>query len=153
MAAPRIRPAGPDHLATLLALDRAVFAEDAIPIPDALAENLGAMRADPDALIVRLGDGPQPLGHASATLTRGAEFGLAAELEDLSVVPEARGRGYAARRLSAAVAWAESRGARVISLVNTPEAEQGLAAFSARFGVAPSGRALLNRTTTAEPGR
>lgn len=142
-----IRTATPGDLETLATLYAAFFAEDAIAVPPALRDNLAAMLADPDALVALAGPAEAPLGLVSATLTRGAEFGLSAELEDLYVVPAMRGRGLARRLIGHAVAWCEGRGARVLSLVVTPEAEadQGLVAFYARFGFADSGRRLLIR--------
>lgn len=147
MSAAEIRAATPDDAASLAPLYAAFFTEDAVPVPPDLTANLAAMLADPDAMVAILGPSATPLGLVSASLTRGAEFGLSAEIEDLYVVPEARGQGHARRLLEHAISWCEGRGARVLSLVITPEAEadQGLSALYTRFGFRDSGRLLMIR--------
>ncbi|MEL6218586.1 MAG: GNAT family N-acetyltransferase [Pseudomonadota bacterium] len=140
-----LRAATAADLPALVALYAAFFREDAVPVPAALQANLAAMLDDQDAMIALLGDPPH--GLVSATLTRGAEFGLSAEIEDLYVVPSARGTGLARRLMTHALDWCDRRGARAVSLVVTPEAEaeQELTAFYTRFGFIDSRRRLLIR--------
>lgn len=147
-----IRRAAPSDAATLLPLYAAFFAEDGVAF-DALrhAETLAAMLADDRAALWVAGDDGTARGLVSATLSRGVEFGLSAEIEDLYVVPPLRGRGLARRLFETALAWAEARGAVEIGLVVTPEAEadQGLTRFYRRFGFEDSRRILMLRNRRA----
>lgn len=142
-----IRPAWPEDAPALEPLFRAFFAEDRIPVSPDLAANLKAMLADDRAQIWVLEIGGEACGLASAALTRGVEFGLSAEIEDLYVAPAHRGGGHARALIETAIAWCEAQGAREIGLVIAPEAEaeQGLSRFYARFGFADSGRRVFYR--------
>lgn len=143
-----IRRAGAADAGRLAPLYADFFAEDGIPLPPDLAANLAAMIADPRAAVWCL-DAPEdaapPIGFASATLSRGAEFGLSAEIEDLYVVPAHRGHGHARALFETALDWCRALGAAEIAVVVTDiaEADQGLAAFYARFGFRDAGRRIL----------
>lgn len=153
-SAAECRAAGREDLSELAALYRAFFAEDAIALPAGLEENIAAMLDDPRAAIwlLKAGGGPA-LGFSSATLTRGAEFGLSAEVEDLYILPAARGQGHSKRLLAAALAWCRARGAKVASVVVTPEAEaeQGLSRFYTAQGFADTGRRIYLCDLAAKP--
>ena len=142
-----VRPARADDAPALEPLFRAFFAEDRIPVSPDLAMNLLAMLADDRARIWVLEVDGAAQGLASAALTRGVEFGLSAEIEDLYVTPAHRGQGHARALIEAAIAWCEARGAREIGLVIAPEAEaaQGLSRFYGRFGFTDSGRRVFYR--------
>lgn len=146
-----IRRAGPVDLEILSPLYEAFFLEDAIAVArDDLRGNLAAMLADARAAIwIALGEGGSPAGLSSATLTRGAEMGLTAEIEDLYVVPGFRGQGLSRRLLETALAWAEAQGAREQFLVITPEAEaeQALTKLYARYGFRLSDRLAMIRSS------
>ena len=142
--------AGPDDADQLLPLIAAFFREEGIETPpEAQHRNLLAMMAAPEAHILSAKSGDKLLGFASATLTRGIEFGLAAEIEDLYVVPDARGKGLARRLMQALIAWCESQGAQEIIVVITPEGMEAidLLAFYRRFDFRDSGRKLLYRSS------
>jgi len=151
-AEPALRIAGPEDAGRLAPLYAAFYVEDGMVPPAAGFEaNLRRMLGDPRAgLIVAEADG-RILGFASITLGFGIEFGWSAELEDLFVRPEDRGRGLARRLVEEAARLARSRGATEIWLVITPEGEatHGLSAFYARRGFAATGRILMSRTLGA----
>lgn len=145
----RIRPAGPADHATLLPLYLAFFREDAIATPpEAVAMNLALMLQDPRARLLLAEEDGTPMGLAAGSLTFGVEFGCAAELEDLYVIPAARGRGLARQLAQAVIDWAEEAGAGEVILVITPEAEarQGLTTFYARLGFRDARRITLYRS-------
>ena len=144
-----IAAARPDDAGPLLPLIAAFFREEGIETPpDAQRRNLLAMMAAPDSRILLAKAGDRPVAFATATLTRGIEFGLAAEIEDLYVVPDARGKGLAGRLMQVLIAWCESNGAQEIIVVITPEGMEAidLPAFYRRFGFHDSGRKLLYRS-------
>lgn len=141
---------GPDDAEQLLPLIAAFFREEGIETPrEAQRRNLLAMMAAPETRILAARSCGELLGFATATLTRGIEFGLAAEIEDLYVVPDARGKGLARRLLQALIAWCESQGAQEIIVVITPEGMEAidLPAFYRRFDFRDSGRKLLYRSS------
>ncbi len=145
-----IAAAKPDDAESLLPLIAAFFLEEGIETSlDAQRRNLLTMMAAPDSRILLAQAGSRPIAFATATLTRGIEFGLAAEIEDLYVVPEARGCGLARRLMDQLIDWCERQGAQEIIVVITPEGMEAidLPAFYRRFGFRDSGRKLLYRTS------
>lgn len=150
-----IAAAEPDDAESLLPLISAFFREEGIETPlDAQRRNLLTMMAAPGSRILLAQAGGRPVAFATATLTRGIEFGLAAEIEDLYVVPEARGRGLARQLMDELIAWCERQGTQEIIVVITPEGMEAidLPAFYRRFGFCDSGRKLLYRSS-ADPSQ
>lgn len=142
--------AGLHDVQGLVPLYERFFAEDAIEVAHTdIADNLKQMLADKRAAVFIATTGGQVLGLASASLTCGVEFGWAAEIEDLFVLPEHRGQGLARQLIDAALRWADEWGARQIILIITPEAEeaQSLTALYAKFGFVRSDRILMYRGT------
>ena len=141
-----VREATEGDIEELAALYAEFFAEDAIDTADIdLDSNIRRMIRDSRARIwVAVHDG-EIAGLASASLTYGVEFGSAAEIEDLYVTPEARGKGLARRLFETALAWSEAAGAAEILLVITPEAEaaQSLTKLYRRFGFRDSRRIVM----------
>ena len=125
------------------------FVEDAIEVGRVEIEvNLRRMLADDRAAVFIAIADRQVVGLASASLTCGVEFGWAAEVEDLFVVPERRGQGLARRLIETALEWANDRGVRQTSLVITPEAEeaQSLTTLYSKFGFVRSDRVMMYRS-------
>ncbi|WP_322891687.1 MULTISPECIES: GNAT family N-acetyltransferase [unclassified Yoonia] len=144
-----VRRAFPDDIDHLLPLFLAFFAEDSITTPAAAVRtNLARMLAADRACLFIAERNGTAIGLASGSLTNGVEFGCTVELEDLYVVPEARGQGLAAQLIGAVVGWATAEGAAGVILVITPEAEQdqSLTRFYARMGFEPLPRITMYRT-------
>lgn len=77
----------------------------------------------------------------------GIEYGLSAELDDLYVLPEARGAGVAGGLLEAICAWCRQKGWTALLVTVTPdgEAHHHLSRFYQRRGFARTGRVILER--------
>ncbi len=122
------------------------FAEEGFDTPpDRLRARLALLLAEPGSAVFLAWEGGRAIGVATVTTVIGLEFGRSAELEDLYVLPEARGRGVAGALIDAARAWCRERDCAVLAVVVTPagQAERGLLDFYARRGFRASGRVLL----------
>lgn len=150
-----IRPVEETDLEPLCRLYEAFFTEDAIETPsDDIRRNLLFMMKDSRAAIwVAEDEKNEILGFSSASITYGVEFGCAAEIEDLYVRPQDRGKGLSKSLLNCAMQWAEGTGAQEIILVITPESEadQGLTAFYERFGFRNSHRTVMSHPVDRKP--
>lgn len=121
IAPPTLRAAGPADLATVLPLAVAFYAEDGFATSEhALRSNLAALLASPAARVAVVHSADHLLGFAVSTTSFGLENGLIAELEDLFVVPSARGRGLAGRLIADSAGWAREQGCRRLELVIAP---------------------------------
>lgn len=82
---------------------------------------------------------------ATVTTSSGIEFGFSAELEDLYVLPEARGSGVGGELISAVKDWCRAQGCTLLSVVVTPEGQtaHNLVEYYGRRGFRESGRTLL----------
>jgi aminoglycoside 6'-N-acetyltransferase I len=89
----------------------------------------------------------QPVGVATATTTEGIELGLSAEMEDLYVLPEARGSGAGRALIGAVAGWCRARGCSLVAVVVTPEgqAAHDLVGYYRAQGFEETGRTLLFR--------
>ncbi len=124
--APLLRPVTAIDHAELLALARTFHSEDGHPLDD------GGERAIRETCaghpLVRgylIHEGEVTLGYCVLTLGFGIEFGgPEIFLDDLYLVPEARGRGIGDMVLAAIDAEARRLGARAIHLVVVPENER-----------------------------
>jgi aminoglycoside 6'-N-acetyltransferase I len=99
-----------------------------------------------NAVFMALEDG-RLVGVATVTTGFGFETGCYAEVEDLYVEPEQRGRGLAVALLDAAFAWCRSEGCAEVEVVVTPDAEarHGLGEWYRRQGFADTGRMIYSR--------
>lgn len=89
--------------------------------------------------------GEEAQGVATVTTSVGVEYGCAAEIDDLYVLPQARGRGVASALIEAVCAWCRERGCTTILVTVTPEGEaaHGLMGFYQRRGFVHMGRVIL----------
>lgn len=143
-----IRSATSNDIDRLSQLYAAFFSEDAIVFEaENLSANLAIMLGDERACIFVVETDGIIAGLASATLTFGVEFGWAAELEDLYIVPGCRGRGLANMLAGTVLDWADDQGATEVVLVITPEAEaeQALTGFYKKLGFRDSQRTTMYR--------
>lgn len=136
-----------DDLGPAAVLLQRFFAEEGFATPNEritahLAQLVGL---DICAALLACREG-EPVGVATVSFDFGIEFGWAAEIGDLYVVPEARGLGLARRLVGAAAAFARKRGASLLYVTVTPHGEDaGLMAFYRRLGFADDGRRILAR--------
>jgi aminoglycoside 6'-N-acetyltransferase I len=122
------------------------FAEEGFDTPRAqigaeLVELIGAS----GSAVFLARQGEHPVGVATVTTTRGIELGMSAELEDLYVVPEARGTGVGGALIEAVKEWCRSRGCSLVAVVVTPEGQavHDLMAYYRGRGFQETGRTLL----------
>lgn len=85
------------------------------------------------------------MGVATVTTTRGIEFGISAELEDLYVVPQARAAGVGSALIGAVKDWCRSQGCSLVAVIVTPEgqAAHNLIEYYNARGFRETGRTLL----------
>ncbi len=144
-----IQPATQQDTGRLMPMVLAFMAEEGIHTAEAdIARNLDAMLAHPSAMLwIVLADDGDAIGFMTATQTVGLEFGKAAELEDLYVIPSERGKGLARQMVAAALDWAEAQGVRELILFVTPDGQsQGLKTFYKKLGFAPVDRLMFARS-------
>lgn len=142
------REAHRSDIVQLIPLFCRFFDEEGMAVdPARLTENLGRMLEDDRAHIVLALEGTAIIGFVSITLTIGVEFGLAAEIEDLYVVPGYRGHGLSRQLMEQALAWCETEKASEVIVVITPTGhhDQGLAGFYTKFGFTDSKRLVMYR--------
>jgi aminoglycoside 6'-N-acetyltransferase I len=102
-------------------------------------------REDTAAFVALIGD--EVVGGAAMSTSYGLETGLCAELQDVYVEPEARGRGAGGALVEAGLMWAERMGCWEVSLVLTPaaRADRHLLDWFAKRGFADAGRVAWRR--------
>ena len=89
----------------------------------------------------------EAVGVATVSMEFGIEFGWSAELGDLYVVPEGRGKGVARALVEAAEAFLKAEGAAGYQVTVTPHGgDAGLHRFYRSLGFADEGRLLLFRS-------
>lgn len=115
------RVAEPADLRDLLTLAGAFYREDGFTTaPEVLAGRLEVLVGSP-AAHVTVAPGPaEPVGFAITTTGFGLEDGPIAELEDLYVARDARGRGLGRALLTDSVAWARAHDCRLLEVVVAP---------------------------------
>ncbi|RED53509.1 GNAT family N-acetyltransferase [Aestuariispira insulae] len=141
-----VREARDEDREELVHLVSQFFEEEGIDVAvKQITRNLMVMLADERAtFLVCEGEG-QIFGFVTATATHGLEYGWAAEIEDLYIRPEMRGRGISYILLAAAEDWCRDRGIADIQVVLTATGrkEQGLERFYQRHGYRNEGRLLM----------
>jgi GNAT superfamily N-acetyltransferase len=146
-----VRQAGTAALAAAAPLLMRFFAEEGFTTPPELIRaRLAELLASTDAVVFLAWEGAA-VGVATVSTSFGIEFGRSAELDDLYVLPEARGRGVATALIDAARAWCQAHGCTVLLVTVTPEGQQAhdLARFYQRHGFRDDGRKLLSADITA----
>lgn len=144
----RVRPATPGDADAVTALVAEFFAAEGFATDAAVVrERVPRFLATGANAAFLAFEGDVPVGVATLTTAFGLETGHYAEIEDLYVVPDHRGRGVARRLLDACVAECERRGCADVEIVVTPagEAAYGLRAFYGALGWVDTGRVILER--------
>ena len=120
--------------------------------PEQIHSSLSAMLAGANSALFLARRGAEVLGIASVTMSMGIEYGLAAELEDLYVLPHARQSGVASALIEEACAWCREQGCTAVLATVTMEGEaaHGLKGFYRRRGFTDTGRVIVERRLPRE---
>lgn len=140
-----IHRAPPDHAEDLAGLLTRFFAEERFAASaEDIRRRADVFLAEPaNAAFLAREDG-LPVGAATVTTVFGFETGRQAEIEDLYVLPDRRGRGVARALIDAAFAWCRARDCTDVEVVVTPEgdARHGLGAWYRSLGFTDTGRRI-----------
>lgn len=143
--APYIRPATDADTPALVALMTSFYAEADFPLPAGpAARAFQHLLADPRLGGVWLAEAAgEAIGHAVLTVCFSMEYGgLRGFLDDLYVLPAARGRGTGAALLAAVRTEAAARGVRALHVEVGPENATARRLYM-RAGYADSGHLFL----------
>ena len=143
----RIGRVGRDDRERAATLLQRFFAEEGFATPPALIRlRLDLVLADGTSAVFLAWDGDVAVGVATVTTSVGIELGRSAELDDLYVVPDARGRGVARGLIAEVRAWCLAHEVTVLSVVVTPEGQDAhdLVTYYRRRGFRDTGRRLLS---------
>jgi aminoglycoside 6'-N-acetyltransferase I len=149
----QVRKAGVDSLDAALHLLQRYFREEGFhTAAEEMRSSLHMVMTHPNSAVFLAWHGTEALGVATVTTSVGIEYGRSAELEDLYVLPEARGGGVATELIEAACAWCRQEGCTAILITVTPEGEarHDLIEFYGRRGFANTGRIVLERPLRGE---
>jgi aminoglycoside 6'-N-acetyltransferase I len=122
------------------------FAEEGFQTaPDQIHTQLWEMLANDESAVFLAWANDKAVGVATVTTSQGIEFGHSAELEDLYVLPEARGCGVGGALIDAVKDWCQSQGCTAVSVIVTPEgqAAHNLIGYYRIRGFEESGRTIL----------
>ncbi len=137
-----------DDLAGAIDLLQRFFREEGFDTPDeVIASNTRTMvQLDVCAILVAESEG-RTVGVATLSMEFGIEYGWSAEMGDLYVIPEMRGKGVSRRLVEEAERVLRERGAIGYQVTVTPYAEEhhGLRRFYLKLGFEDEGRAILFR--------
>lgn len=148
MTGRKVRLARPAELETVLDLATAFYTEGGFTTPVwQLRENMLVLLDSDSARVAVACDDDEIVGFAISTLSFGLEYGRAAELEDLFVVPGHRRSGIGSALIDDSADWARSRGCRALELVVAPNGTDVAHLFNyyAHQGFTSEGRQILSR--------
>jgi GNAT superfamily N-acetyltransferase len=152
-ASVRIQQIGLESFDAAFHLLQRFFREEGFSTPaEEMAASARTMLADPGSAVFLASLGSEALGVATVTTSVGIEYGRSAELDDLYVLPSARGMGIASALIGAVCDWCRDQGCTALLATVTPQGEttHGLLGFYQRRGFINSGRVILEhplRTT------
>ena len=148
-----VRQAGPESYGAALPIFQRFYREEGFPeaVERVPATLRGVLSRDDTAVFLAWAGG-QAVGGASISTAYGLEVGLYAELEDLYVDPDWRGRGVASRLVEAACDWARGQGCSDVEIVLTPhaQAKAGLTGWYKARDFVDTGRIIFERALGAE---
>ena len=145
----RVRRLGPqDDVAAPTILLQRFFREEGFTTPDAIiAANLRMMMGLEHCAVLLAETQGLAVGVATISMDFGIEFGWSAELGDLYVLPEHRGRGISRGLIEEAETWLRRMGAAGYQVTVTPHGAQAdLRRFYLALGFEAEGRELLYRS-------
>ena len=134
-----------DFESALCLLER-FFDEEGFGTPrEQIRGQLDHLLRDSESGVFLVWEQGRAIGVATVTVTEGIELGLSAELEDLYVLPEARGGGAGRALISAVAGWCRAQGCSLVAVVVTPEgqAAHDLIGYYRAQGFEETGRTLL----------
>ena len=140
-----IEQAGDEVLELALELLQRFFLEEGFATPrEQMRTPLDAVLRGPDSAVFLAWRGSEAVGVATVTTVVGVENGRTAELEDLYVLPSARG-GVGRALIGAARAWSRDHGCTLLTVVVTPEgqAAHDLIGYYRTQGFGETGRTIL----------
>jgi aminoglycoside 6'-N-acetyltransferase I len=111
----------------------------------ALQENLAMRLQDDGGAVLGAWQNGQLIGVATIGTGHDLEHGLYAELEDLYVLPQERGKGTGRALIDAARQWCQQHGCTSLSVTVTPEgqARHNLITFYEKLGFTNTHRTIL----------
>ena len=143
-----IEAATPQDAGSITELASRFFVEEGFELPaEGLQKRVGRyLEIDHHSIFVAR-RGQRAIAFATVVAGFGLEYGWAAELEDLYVVPPERRRGVARRLVDRVAGWAADRGCSAVLVTVTPQGERShtLSEFYERLGFSDRGRRLLER--------
>jgi GNAT superfamily N-acetyltransferase len=143
-----VRRVGIESFEMALDLLGRFFNEEGFAMPSAqLRSSLRVMLTAQDSAVFLAWGAGDATGVATVTTSIGLEHGRSAELEDLYVLPEARGGGVASALIEAVCEWCRERGCTAVLVTVTPEGEatHQLLDYYQRRGFINTGRLILER--------
>lgn len=130
-----------------LKLLKRFFVEEDFIIPADMAESLRKLIEGPATAVFTAQSDGKYLGVATVTSSVGLEYSRSAELEDLYILPEARGYGIASSLIEAICAWGIEHGCTtlLVTITKHGESQYNLTEFYQRRNFINSGRIILER--------
>lgn len=143
-----LRNATPTDADVLVRLARAFYDEDGFATTtDELARNFTLLLDADNAHIALAEVDGSAVAFALSTTAFILESGLVAELQDLYVTPQARGRGIGSALIEDSASWARSRAATKLEVVVAPNGRDvsHLESYYASRGFVDDGRRVIAR--------
>jgi GNAT superfamily N-acetyltransferase len=140
------KPGPADDVSGAVFLLQRFFRKEGFDTPDdAIAANARKMTGIETCGLFVAEDRDAAIGVATVSLEFGIEYGWSAEMGDLYVVPDWRGRGLSGTIVAEIEAFLKARGAHGYQVTVTPYASEqhDLAKFYARLGLNNEGRPIL----------
>jgi GNAT superfamily N-acetyltransferase len=135
-----------EDLSAAIELLQRFFAEEGFSTPAAvIAQNTRTLAGLPNCALFIAEDNGKAIGVATLSLEFGIEFGWSAEMGDLYVLPEWRGKGVSRLLVDAAEAFLCGKGAVGYQVTVTPFAEEhhALGQYYEKLGFESEGRLIL----------
>lgn len=143
--------AGDDAGAAIQLLQR-FFREEAFTTPnETIAAHVARMLSLEQCAVILAEQAGEAVGVATVSMEFGIEYGWSAEMGDLYVVPQHRGRGVSRALVGAAEGWLRAMGAAGYQVTVTPHgADAELRRFYLGLGFSAEGRELLYKRLRSE---
>lgn len=143
-----------DDLSSAIALLQRFFREEGFDTPDGIvAANTQKMAAIDKCGLFQAEAHGEVVGVATVSLEFGIEFGWSAEMGDLYVLPEWRGKGVSHALVEAAEGFLKAMGASGYQVTVTPYAadNHNLQSYYERLGFSSEGRLILYKRLGNKP--